>query len=131
MSTRGVDHDDAELVLPPAPGSVRSARRFVLARCRQLVLDSRIVEDVVLLTSEVVTNAIIHGRSEVRLRVLAAPGRLRIEVADENSRHPQLPGEDADALDGRGVRILDALAARWGVRDERYGKTVWFELRWG
>ncbi|MEX2290538.1 MAG: ATP-binding protein [Mycobacteriales bacterium] len=131
MSAGGADRDGAELVLPPVPGSVHSARRFVLARCRQLVVDPGTAEDLVLLTSEVVTNAIIHGRSEVRLRVLAGQGRLRIEVADENSRHPQLPGEDADALDGRGVRILDELAARWGVRDERYGKTVWFELRSG
>lgn len=36
--------------------------------------------------------------------------------------------QDPDALDGRGLTIVDLLSSRWGVRDDRYGKTVWFEL---
>jgi anti-sigma regulatory factor (Ser/Thr protein kinase) len=121
--------DPEELVLPPEPTSVRLARAFVSRRGRALGVDADTCNEAVLLASEVVTNAIIHGRSEARLRVLLGPrGRLRVEVADDNSRHPNRPGQDVDALDGRGLRILDKLAHRWGVRDHRYGKTVWFEV---
>ena len=82
-----------------------------------------------LLTSEVVTNAFTHGRSEARVSVRATAALVRVEVGDDNSRHPQPQAADADALDGRGVTILQTLAARWGVRDDPYGKTVWFEVR--
>lgn len=84
----------------------------------------------VLLTSETVTNAFTHGRSEARLVVTAHPDRVIVEVADDNSRHPRPaePDADADALDGRGISILTMLAAGWGVRDDPYGKTVWFEV---
>ena len=109
-------------------GAVASARGFVRDRCRELGLDPDTVDTVELLTSEVVTNAILHGRSEARLRVSGGPGRLRVEVADENSRHPQPQEADPEALDGRGLAILEMLAARWGVGDRPAGKVVWFEV---
>jgi hypothetical protein len=55
-------------------------------------------------------------------------GLLRVEVSDDNSRHPELRLTDDRTLDGRGMHIVALLAVRWGVTDERLGKTVWFEL---
>jgi anti-sigma regulatory factor (Ser/Thr protein kinase) len=119
------------LVLAPDPASVREARAFVRSAGRAGGAPEEALDTVVLLTSEAVTNAFTHGRSEARIAVHASPSVVRVEVADDNSRHPRAQRPDADALDGRGVTILDTLADRWGVRDDPYGKTVWFEVRGG
>lgn len=119
------------LVLHQDLAEVRHARAFVRAHCDRLGFDEETCEAAVLLTSEAVTNALIHGRSEARIQITALPGRLHVEVADDNSRHPQRLDQDADALDGRGIAIVAQLAARWGVRDDPYGKTVWFEVATG
>jgi anti-sigma regulatory factor (Ser/Thr protein kinase) len=119
------------LVLAQDLGEVRRARAFVRAHCRTLGFDAEACEAAVLLTSEAVTNAFIHGRSEARIHITTSPGRLHVEVADDNSRHPQRLDQDADALDGRGIAIVQQLASRWGVRDDPYGKTVWFEVAAG
>jgi anti-sigma regulatory factor (Ser/Thr protein kinase) len=117
------------LVLPPDLAAVSSARRFVKRHCQAIGFDEDACDTAVLLTSETVTNAFTHGRSEAKIRVNAVPGRLLVEVADENSRHPHRANQDDDALDGRGLAIVELLATRWGVVDEAYGKTVWFEVR--
>jgi len=116
------------LSLEPDPAAVRDARRFVRDHCVAAQNSPDLCDDAVLLASEVVTNAFTHGRSEARLGVDAHPGRIHVEVSDDNSRHPQMQDDDGDALDGRGLRILDRVARRWGVRDDAFGKTVWFDL---
>lgn len=118
----------ARLVLAPDAAAVRSARAFVRRCCQAGGLDDDACDTAVLLTSETVTNAFTHGRSEARLAVTADPERVLVEVADDNSRHPRAAEPDADALDGRGINILTMLASRWGVQDDPYGKTVWFEV---
>jgi anti-sigma regulatory factor (Ser/Thr protein kinase) len=118
-----------ELVVDPDVADVSDARQFVREHCHALGFDADACDTAVLLTSETVTNAVTHGRSEARIRVTATPGLMLVEVADGNSRHPQRQPQDPDALDGRGMSIIDLLAARWGVRDDPYGKTVWFEVR--
>jgi anti-sigma regulatory factor (Ser/Thr protein kinase) len=117
------------VVLPAEPASARAARAFVLAACQEAGTDPATCDSAVLLTSETVTNAIVHGRSEARLHVAAAASSIHIEVGDDNSRHPHRVAPDAGALDGRGLQILNALALRWGVRDQPYGKLVWFDLQ--
>jgi anti-sigma regulatory factor (Ser/Thr protein kinase) len=85
-----------------------------------------------LLLSELVTNAVLHGRSEVCVEVDGAAGVdggvVRISVLDENSRHPVQVAQDPDALDGRGLALVQAVADRWGVEQRPMGKAVWFEL---
>lgn len=120
--------EDEELVLEPDLAAVAVARQFVRRRCHALGMDTDSCDTAVLLTSETVTNAFTHGRSEARIRLRRVPGGLLVEVADDNSRHPQRQADDPDALDGRGLSIIDLLARRWGVRDDPYGKTVWFEV---
>ena len=121
--------EPVSVTLPPDPTAVRRARALVRTVCRDAGLPDHVLDSVVLLTSEVVTNAFTHGRSEARMCVLADGRRVRVEVADDNSRHPRRTQPDPDALDGRGLALMDSLAWRWGVRDDRYGKTVWFEVR--
>ena len=116
----------ARVVLPATPIAARRAREIVAERCA--TFDSDVIETAQLLTSELVTNAVIHGRSDVSLQVSVDSGLVRVDVADDNSRHPQRQPLDAEALDGRGLQIVQLLAARWGVADEPLGKRVWFEL---
>lgn len=119
----------AAIVLIPETSSVRRARAFVMHHCKVAGVSPDACDTVALLTSETVTNAFIHGRSEARLRLLARLGRIRVEVGDDNARHPQRASRNDDALDGRGLDILDLLSADWGVLDEPAGKVVWFEVR--
>lgn len=120
--------DITTLVVEPDPAAVRQARAFVRSLCRAAGIDQEACENAVLLTSETVTNAFTHGRSEARIAVTIGDRAILVEVGDDNSRHPQRVEQDADALDGRGLAIMDILAGSWGVRDDRYGKVVWFEI---
>jgi len=73
----------------------------------------------VLLVSEVVTNALLRGRSRPRLTVTPFPGGgLYVGVGDDNSRVPMLREDELDALDGRGLSLLDMLSSRWEVRPD-------------
>ncbi|SDQ52090.1 ATP-binding protein [Quadrisphaera sp. DSM 44207] len=118
----------SEVTLPCGPEAAGQARRIVDDACGRAELSEDGRDSALLCTSELVTNAIVHGRSEVRLTVTTSAGRVRIEVGDDNSRHPTLQPADDGALDGRGLFIVDLLATRWGVRDDAIGKVVWFEL---
>ena len=116
------------LVLPPDVAAVRVARRFVHDFCQSAEIPDEVRDTAVLLASETVTNAFVHGRSDARLVVSLVPGGVLVEVGDDNSRHPRQVDADDQALDGRGLMIITALASRWGVRDDQIGKTVWFEV---
>ncbi|PPK92157.1 PAS domain S-box-containing protein [Kineococcus xinjiangensis] len=122
------DRGGALVVLEPAPTSVRAARDHVRACCRAAGVDEDTCDTAVLLASETVTNAFIHGRSEARLRVLATAACVHVEVGDDNARRPVRAERNDAALDGRGLDILDILASSWGVRDEPEGKVVWFQV---
>ncbi len=83
-----------------------------------------------LLTSELVTNAVRYGGTRAVLEAQMPGGALRVTVTDENPDLPEVG--DAPALTaegGRGVLLVSTLAARWGVeRLPTGGKAVWFEL---
>jgi anti-sigma regulatory factor (Ser/Thr protein kinase) len=125
-SSTGMTPAVARVVLPATPVAARQARQVVAAQC--LSWDREVVDTALLLTSELVTNAVIHGHSDVQLEVRTDGARLRVDVADDNSRLPRQKPADHDALDGRGLQIVELLATRWGVHEELLGKTVWFEL---
>jgi anti-sigma regulatory factor (Ser/Thr protein kinase) len=118
----------AVITLPAELSSVRAARTFVQAHCVAVHLSDERCDDALLLASELVANAVLHGRSEVCVEISRERGRLRVAVLDENSRHPVPVSEDPNALDGRGLALVDALAERWGVEQRPMGKAVWFEL---
>jgi serine phosphatase RsbU (regulator of sigma subunit)/anti-sigma regulatory factor (Ser/Thr protein kinase) len=110
---------------------VRRARRFVRDWLHSVELAS-ISEEAELLASEVVTNALVHGDSDVDIHVRRYPQRVRIEVRDSDP-HLALPAGPAPADDeaegGRGLVIVSAMASAWGNSPSGRGKTVWFELR--
>jgi anti-sigma regulatory factor (Ser/Thr protein kinase) len=114
--------------LGSGPREVARARRVVARALTGWGLDGEEVEVAVLLTSELVTNAIRHGTAPVRVRAEVGRRRLRIAVED-GSRGTVTPHEAASTdLDGRGLHLVDTLADRWGCRPAYGGKRVWFEL---
>lgn len=113
------------LDLPPTTDSVSRARRHVREHLDDTDLDVQTVE---LLVSELVTNAVLHARTVVILRVDVSPELVRVEVSDGSPREPRLSPYSADAATGRGLRLVENLARRWGVDQDGRGKTVWFEV---
>ncbi len=82
-----------------------------------------------LLTSELVTNALIHTEHDAVLTATVTPHGLRVEVRDFVARRPRLRMPDADCgTSGRGLFLVQSLADAWGVRSHGVGKSVWFEL---
>lgn len=88
------------------------------------------------ITAELAANAVTHGHVpgrdfELRLFYAESARTLRIEVADaRGDRVPELRRpDDPEAETGRGLRLVEAIAATWGVTERRIGKTVWAELR--
>jgi anti-sigma regulatory factor (Ser/Thr protein kinase) len=119
-----------QLLLPALPASARTARRWVEGRLGDLGL-ARLEDLVLLLTSEVVTNAVTHaGTSAVLSLEKSGPG-VRVEVHDGSSEPPVRREPSPDALRGRGVALLDDLSDEWGWEPDRAGrsgKTVWFRV---
>ncbi|WP_432512970.1 ATP-binding protein [Kineococcus sp. SYSU DK001] len=110
------------------PLSSRAARHFVADWCIAEGVIGDVVDTLLLLTAEVVTNAVLHGRSEVVLRVGRHGSRVRVGVADENTRLPLRRESDPEALNGRGMALVEALADAHGVEVGALGKTVWFDV---
>ncbi|GAA2425776.1 ATP-binding protein [Streptomyces glaucus] len=82
-----------------------------------------------LLTSELVTNALVHTDDDAVLTATVGPRALRVEVRDFVARRPRPCVPDAgDSTHGRGLLLVESLADAWGVRAHGVGKAVWFEL---
>lgn len=84
-----------------------------------------------LLTSELVTNALVHTDHDAVLTATVEPYRVRVEVRDFVGRVPrprEAQREDGDGTHGRGLVLVQSLADAWGVRSHAVGKAVWFEL---
>jgi anti-sigma regulatory factor (Ser/Thr protein kinase) len=122
----------ATLRLPPLPRSAGEARRFIGQFCSAAELPDDLCQTAALLVSELVTNAVIHGRTSATVQVHRPADLLRVSVRDDN---PVLPATgDAPTLSaesGRGLTIVSALADRWGVEAVDSGKAIWFELEVG
>ena len=119
-------------MLPCDASSVAAARRLVrgeLAADTQVPTErSDFIDAASLLISELVTNAIVHARTAVELRLVTDEHMLRVEVTDGNPTFPTPRRPIGLAGTGRGLRMMDDLASRWGVLSSGAGKTVWFEL---
>lgn len=118
----------ARLDLDSEPGNVRVARSFVansltLWDCED---PDRIIE---LLTSEVVTNAVRYARGSIRLEaVLVDDSVVRVETTDQVPTIPVVQSSDSLSEGGRGLVLVQELAARWGVDSSADRKVVWFEV---
>ncbi len=124
MTTR----DRVTTVLPAIPESVASARRFVAAAMRRHHAMPDTIDIACLLTSELVTNALVHAGSRVNLAVLVSDSGFRVEVGDTNPQDVRRREIQPDDASGRGLHIVDVMSSRWGTAPTGDGKRVWFEL---
>ncbi|MFB7502221.1 ATP-binding protein [Streptomyces broussonetiae] len=131
-----------QLEIRPDPAEVGRARRWARSRLAGLGIaaDEPLAENLILLVSELVTNAVVHTGRPAVLR-LSLPGAaaevpqgavasvtVRVEVADTSSRAPVPRCARGDATGGRGLALVACLADRWGWSPEGAGKNIWCEL---
>ena len=112
--------------LGPDLTEVRTARAFVA-----IALDEwggPRADDIAIVTSELVTNALVHASSQVRLAVERRDDCVRVEVADGSAVEPIVREVEGGATTGRGLRIVEQLVDRWGVEADGDGKLVWVEV---
>ncbi|MEU3909505.1 ATP-binding protein [Streptomyces goshikiensis] len=115
----------------------RLARQLVLVELHDWGIPerTRVCDDAGLIVAELAANAVVHGwvpGRDFELRMTLLEGTLRIEVSDAcQERRPEVAPCAYQAESGYGLRLVDAVAACWGVRDRVVGKTVWAELTLG
>jgi chemotaxis response regulator CheB len=117
----------AEILLDPDPQAARDARHFVEQQCMRWGCTG-MEENVCLIVSELVTNAVVHAHSPARLRLNRAEAVFRIEVHDTSVTSPAPQNPTTNDAGGRGLLIVAALSQAWGVEPSPSGKVVWAEL---
>jgi CheY-like chemotaxis protein len=116
---------DAEF--PARPQSVAGARAFVRAALERWREDD-LVDTVVLLLSELVTNAVVHAAAAPTVAVHLLPDRVHVEVADDDTTELEAREAPLSAESGRGLALVEALAHTWGQVTLPGGKVVWFDV---
>ena len=142
--SRGDDVAVLAALVPPDAGSPsRRVQRSLPAQSRSVPLARSWAEGwlvgseaapdlkdlVLLVVSELVTNAVSQGDGMVRVTLEADDASLLVEVFDSGHRLPSLSDAAPDDTGGRGLHLVDAVSDTWGVREELHGKTVWARLR--
>jgi serine phosphatase RsbU (regulator of sigma subunit)/anti-sigma regulatory factor (Ser/Thr protein kinase) len=133
-------HATAERRVADTLSDLGPARRWVDDVLECCDVDDEQRRTAMLLTSEILTNALAHGDPPVTATVDVDDRRLRVAVRDGSTQEPRLRTPEPHELSGRGVLFLERLASRWGVEshdgsdavgrhaDAPPGKTVWFEI---
>ena len=116
--------------LPYDAHSGFTARRYV----ETFAAEEKLEDDTVamsIIVSELVTNAVVHGKGPVELTLRHERGEVTVEVADGDARPAtvRVPDIDEHSIGGKGLRIVASLADRWGTRLSHRGKTVWAAVR--
>jgi anti-sigma regulatory factor (Ser/Thr protein kinase) len=122
-------HVHESITLPPEPRAAGEARHFVADHLRDVV-GTEVADVAVLLTSELVTNVIVHAGTPMRLDVDfdQADHAVRVAIADDAPRSPVRRRAGEGRMTGRGMHLVETLSSDWGVEPCGLGKTVWFEL---
>lgn len=115
----------ASLPLPVDVTAPAVARQAVRATLVGLGLHGPAVDDVLLATSELVTNAFEHGEKPDRLEVEYAEGRLTLRVFDSGTKRPKLKEPSPMTARSRGLQLVHALSEDWGHELCSGGKYVW------
>ena len=116
--------------LVPGPTAVAQARQEVRRRCGPLV-PPPVLEQLDLVVSEIVSNAVRHGGSgQVELHVEVQPREVRVGVSDAAAGRPVVREAGPDEEHGRGVLLVQELSSAWGVLAEPPGKQVWASIDW-
>jgi hypothetical protein len=119
----------AAVDLNPVPASVPVARHLVLDLLAAWKAPHD-AGDAALLVTELVANVVDHvaGEASFALELTLAEHWLRISVADGSALRPVVREFEVGAPRGRGMRLIEGIADRWGVEDHADGKRIWFEL---
>jgi len=146
MARLGEGDDDVALLLIRVPEDVDTRSRTVFVevpRERALMFDVRsqarlamrswmLLDDVVdtatVVASELATNALVHGRGRVELRLRLTRDRLVLESVDSGQHMPRRRRAGDEDEGGRGLHLVAELADRWGFRATDEGKVVWAEI---
>jgi signal transduction histidine kinase/serine phosphatase RsbU (regulator of sigma subunit)/DNA-binding response OmpR family regulator len=129
--TSVVDVADLSMERDSGRPTVAEARQFVTDRLTDWQVPEAVTRDLTLITSELVTNALVHGGPPVELRLERQGTRVVVEVKDDapgslpSSRRPSDDDEH-----GRGLQIVEALSDEWGIRGTDRGKCVWSVRQW-
>ena len=127
----------ASAAYQPEPAAAAAARRFVRQTLQSWDITARawdpdrVVDDAVLLTSELVTNAVVHAGTALDVTCRLVSGELEVAVRDRHPARtlPDIPkAASASAERGRGLLLPSALATSWGVTYARTAKAVWFRM---
>lgn len=108
-----------------SPGAARRFVREVLGRWGRADL----VDDASAVVTELATNAVLHAESDFVVAVSRSNGAVRIGVRDAGTAPPVSRDGDLTTVSGRGIRLVSAMADRWGTEAVDDGKVVWAELR--
>ncbi|TKS96998.1 GAF domain-containing protein [Streptomyces galbus] len=112
---------------PPVSGAVPDARDLVSRTMREWGL-GHLANDLMLVTDEIVANAVRHARTPLRVELRRSADRVVLEVTDSSTRQPRLIVSRPEEFGHRGIFLVDAIAARWGTRLIDGGKVVWAEV---
>jgi anti-sigma regulatory factor (Ser/Thr protein kinase) len=116
-----------ELTLPGQSSSVPEARHFVESALSAWAPSDLTWEAAVCVT-ELAGNCALHAKTDFTIRLEMSDTALRIEVSDGSRRRPMMRDHGSSATTGRGLRLLQTIASRWGVDINPAGKTVWLTL---
>jgi anti-sigma regulatory factor (Ser/Thr protein kinase) len=108
--------------------AARVARRWVL---EQIDVPATYRQDIALLVSELVTNAVLHARTKLVVGVTDLGDGVLVTVEDRDLVEPQQQPYSSTRTSGRGIQLMDTLADRWGIEKDESGKTVWCLVRVG
>src|SRR5664279_2123271 len=117
--------------VPHRVDSVPAARSFLAKLLKGWNLSDAVIDDASLLTTELLTNAVVHGAGVVDLSIKVGDGVLHVGVHDDGAECPEVCDVSTDSVGGRGVWLVQSIAQDWGsesARGDEPGKTVWFEL---
>lgn len=134
-TTRGANDPQFKVSFPAEREAISRVRRQLRARLEEDGL-AGVADDVVLICTELVTNAVLHGclgfppGITVQVTVVWSDVQLRLDVSDPSGTRPKEQVFSASRTSGRGLRLVDELSDRWGVETapSGSGKTVWTEL---
>jgi hypothetical protein len=128
QSSPSIQHAVERAELAPHPGSAAAARKLATAFAERHHLSDDAADALCLVTSELVTNAVLHARTNVVLTLEVRPAVARITVRDGSRATLAVRNYSAEAVTGRGLGVVEALSRAWGAVADGDGKLVWAEF---
>jgi len=118
-----------QTTLPPDPAAAGQARRWLTELLVRWDLADA-ADDLRVVVSELVSNAVLHARTILDVALSVAEGVLELSVSDRDPRSPRPRPQRSDdyATGGRGLVLVEALSDDWGIAERMGGKEVWFRV---